>query len=78
LTENVIEKQREEQTYYEYDEYRINVFSRSGLYELVESSFDTWIDFCKLMTPEQIPTIEEQLSALQQAVIDIALGGQIV
>lgn len=47
LTENVTEIIRNEETIYQYDEYRIEIADRAGLAESIEADFDTWLVYAK-------------------------------
>ena len=68
LTENVTTIERDEQTVYQYDSYRINVPYRVGLKESIELNFAEWLAYAKAEeakpTPEQIAQADQTLKVV--------------
>lgn len=74
LTENVETITRDDQTAYQYDEYRISVIDRPGLQEAIEQNFSDWLAYAKSQTVTP-PTGEERLTALENAMLEQIMGG---
>lgn len=72
LTENVTTIERDEQTVYQYDSYRINVPYRIGLKDSIEANFADWLAFAK--AEEEKPSAEQIAQADQTLkVVDILI-----
>lgn len=72
LTENVTTIERDEQTVYQYDSYRINVPYRENLKESIEANFAEWLAYAKA---EEAKPSAEQIAQSDQTlkVVDILM-----
>ena len=72
LVENITTIQRDEQTAYQYDSYRINVPCRENLKESIESNFAEWLAYAKA---EEAKPSAEQIAQADQTlkVVDILM-----
>lgn len=74
LTENIEKITRDDQTVYQYDEYRISIIDRPGLQEAIEQNFEDWLAYAKSQTLTP-PTGEERMTALENAMLEQIMGG---
>ena len=76
VEEKQIEKENDVETVYEYDEVTIKLVDRPNLEEYVQNNFDALFEMgLQQETTPPLPTEEERLQAIEDAVLFLSLGG---
>lgn len=76
VEEKQIEKENDVETVYEYDEVTIKLVDRPNLEEYVQNNFDALFNLgLQQETTPPLPTEEERLQAIEDAVLFLSLGG---
>lgn len=76
VEEKQIEKENDVETVYEYDEVTIKLVDRPNLEEYIQNNFDALFDMgLQQEATPPLPTEEERLQAIEDAVLILSLGG---
>lgn len=76
VEEKQIEKENDVETVYEYDEVTIKIVDRPNLEEYITAHFDALFEMgLQQEATPPLPTEEERLQAVEDAVLFLSLGG---
>ena len=76
VEEKLIEKENDIETIYEYDEVTIKIVDRPNLEEYINTYFDALFEMgLQQEATPPLPTEEERLQAVEDAVLFLSLGG---